>query len=195
MAARGGFAAAVAIVLGGICTGYAFRAFRYDEFRYLANLRRKIVNHRFAIEAHVQLHELCEKVEETRSLSELRILIGQTFSGLGFAETAIQVFELDTVWRTSVPERGMELSFPLVSRQGNLGALRLNWDLAAPPPIDLDVFQSEFLPVLARTVNAHLLRHRELEALSPAKKTGPALVPSAARINRSAKTTGWIPLN
>jgi UDP-GlcNAc:undecaprenyl-phosphate GlcNAc-1-phosphate transferase len=194
LAGRGTISACVAAVLGAICASYVFRAFRYHEFRYLANLGRKVLNHRFSIDAHVQLHELRVQVEETRSISELRILIGQCLSGLGFADCAIQVYELESNWRVHLSDRGVELSFPLVSRQGNIGALRLNWDLSAPPPIDLDVFQTEFLPVLARTVNAHLSRHRELE-ISPAKKSGPVLVSPAAQPSRAGSPPSWIPMN
>jgi hypothetical protein len=180
--------------LATVCGVYCIRAFRYREFEYLANLKRKIMNHRFAIEAHVQLHELCENLEQTHSVNELRNLIVPTFSGLGFSRAALQIPDLDNDFEDVIASRDMELSFPLISRHGKVGTLRLGWDLSAPPPIDLDVFQAEFMPVLARTVGAHLLRYREMNTGSRIRKTGPTLVP-AMLSDRAGKSLEWKPLN
>lgn len=193
LASRGGLPGAIAVLLSIILAIYSFQAFRYREFRYLSHLRRKILHHRFAIEAHVQLDDLREKVEETRSLGELRSLLEQTFVPLGFNAAELHIAELEGLWREVTQSRGVEFSFSLASRSGNLGSLILNWDLVAPPPLDIDVFQSEFLPVLARTVSAHLARHREMKFAEPARKTGPALVP--ASLPRAGKSPALIPLN
>lgn len=194
MAAWSGLLALSALILATVCSVYCIRAFRYREFEYLANLKRKIMNHRFAIEAHVQLHELCENLEQTHSVNELRNLIVPTFSGLGFSRAALQIPDLDNDFEDVIASRDMELSFPLISRHGKVGTLRLGWDLSAPPPIDLDVFQAEFMPVLARTVGAHLLRYREMNTGSRIRKTGPTLVP-AMLSDRAGKSLEWKPLN
>ncbi len=192
LAARGGLPAAVAVVLSIIFAIYTFQAFRYREFRYLSHLRRKILHHRFAIETHVRLDEIQEKLEETRSLADLRSLLRQTFIPLGFAAAEVHIAEFDGLWREATQDRGLEISFPLTSRRGNLGSLVLNWDLLAPPPIDIDVFQAEFLPVLARIVSAHLARHREMKPTEPPRKSGPVLVPTALP---QAGKSALIPLN
>jgi UDP-GlcNAc:undecaprenyl-phosphate GlcNAc-1-phosphate transferase len=193
LASGGGILAAISICLSIVCATYSFRAFQYREFRYLANLRRKLLYHRYAIEAHVQLDDICDKVEETRSLSELRSLLDQTFVPIGFSAANLHIVEFDGLWRAVARVRGMELSFPLESRRGNLGALVLAWDLLAPPPLDIDVFQAEFLPVLARTVSAHVSRHREMKLSEPVKKAGPALVP--AGMQRTGESPTLVPLN
>jgi UDP-GlcNAc:undecaprenyl-phosphate GlcNAc-1-phosphate transferase len=193
LASCGGIHAAIATCLSIVCAAYSFRAFRYREFRYLANLRRKLLYHRYAIEAHVQLGDICEKVEETRSLADLRSLLDQTFVPIGFTAANLHIVELDGLWRAVTRGRGMELSFPLESRRGNLGSLVLTWDLIAPPPLEIDVFQAEFLPVLARTVSAHVSRHREMKFAEPANKTGPVLVP--AGMQRTGKSPTLVPLN
>ena len=193
LAARGGLPAALAVILSIICATYTFQAFRYREFSYLSNLRRKILHHRFVIEAHVQLDDVREKVEETHSLADLRALLRETFILLGFTAAELHIAELDGRWHEVTQSRGVEMSFPLASRHGNLGSLVLNWDLLAPPPIDIDVFRAEFLPVLARTVSAHLARHREMMLAEPARKTGPVLV--AAGLPRAGKSPALGPLN
>lgn len=195
LSARGGLAAAVALALGTIFAAYAFRAFHYAEFKYLANIVRKIMNHRFVIEAHVQLRELCAQIEETRSIGDLRNLLTQYFSAMGFTETVLEAHELDGRRGELIASHGVELVFPLISRQGKLGVLRLVWGLTAPPPIDIEVLQAEVLPVLARTLNAHLLRSREMDAIAPLRKSGPVLLPAMAHGDRAGKSIGWNPMN
>jgi UDP-GlcNAc:undecaprenyl-phosphate GlcNAc-1-phosphate transferase len=194
MAAAGGLLAVISVVLGAACANYGFRALRYRELTYLATLKRKITTHRFAIDAHVQLHELSVNLEETRSMAELRRLIVPTFSGLGFAHAILETAELEGDRTGIIGAHGMELLFPLTSRRGNIGVLRLGWDLAAPPPLDFDTFRSEFLPPLARTVSAHLLRYSEMETIPPSRKSGLVLVP-AMLPERSGKSLGWEPMN
>ena len=113
-----------------------------------------------------------------------------TFSGLGFAQVVLQIPDLDNDFEDVIATRGMELSFPLISRHGKLGTLRLGWDLSAPPPIDLEVFQPEFMPVLARTVGAHLLRYREMHTGSRVRKTGPTLVPAMLSDRSGSRSNG-----
>ncbi len=177
LAAKGGLHTALAVTMALIVGWYGMQSFRYDEFRYLKNVGRKVWNHRFAIDAHVQLWELRERLEECESVRDLKNELAIAFAGIGFVDARLEVPELGGAPRSVGSGRGMELAFPLVGRRGEVGVLRLTWDLATTaPPLDLDVFQEEFLPALTQVVAGHLQRHEEASIVFPRKALRPMLI-------------------
>jgi UDP-GlcNAc:undecaprenyl-phosphate GlcNAc-1-phosphate transferase len=188
---RGGLYAAAAILLSIVFTTYFLRAFRYREFSYLKNLWKKVVNHRFVIDAHVQIREISDAVEEAESLPELRAQLHSNFTGLGFSAAKIVVTEFAS-WDAS-PVGKLDLAFTLASRSRNVGVFRLTWDLNTPPPIDVDVLRAEFLPILTRTLSALMNHDREVSLPQSSRKSGPMLVPVS--MQPAGKSTALLPLH
>jgi UDP-GlcNAc:undecaprenyl-phosphate/decaprenyl-phosphate GlcNAc-1-phosphate transferase len=163
LAVAGPFWALVAIVLASIAGGYVLRAFRYDEFPLFARVLHKVLDHRYTVDAHVQLREVTATLEKIppESLGELRLLLSELFAGFGFADASLLVPELDRQERSGTSRKGFVLEFPLTTRTERIGTLRIRWDLACPMPIDVGLFAAEFLPALTRSVQWHLEAHRE----------------------------------
>jgi len=168
LALRGSLWLAAAIVLAILEAAYLVRAFGYDEFPLFATVTRKILDHRYTTDAHLQLREVAAALEQTppESLGELRNLISKLLGGFGFAEAILIVPELDRQERICA-SRGVLLEFPLSAHFELVGRLRLRWDLGCAIPIDISLFVSEFLPVLTRTVQWSIHLHRE-DATRPA---------------------------
>lgn len=177
LAALGGISSAIAVTVASLAAFYGARTFDYDEFRYPLALARRIPHHRYSVDAHVQLKELRETMEEAASLGAIRRCLEEAFTGLGFADVQLLTdMDKPKKWRTRRME--VELSFVLHSQTDKVGELRLLWDLASPIPIDLQLFSAEFLPVLTRQVIWHLRRHFETEAAVLRRTRRPVLVSS-----------------
>ncbi len=163
LALAGNIWIASALVLATLTAAYVLREFRYDEFPLFAMVTRKVLEHRYITDAHLQLRELAQAIERTppESLGELRRLVFESLSGFGFADATLSVPELDRQEHAGAPCKGVILEFPLDSRIEQVGTLRLGWDLGSALPIDLGLFASEFLPVITRSVQWHVQAHRE----------------------------------
>jgi hypothetical protein len=190
---RGGLWLASAMVLAILEAAYLVRAFGYDEFPLFATVTRKILDHRYTADAHLQLREVAAVLEKTppESLGELRNLISKLLGGLGFAEAILIVPELDRQERTCA-SRGVLLEFPLSAHFELVGRLRLRWDLGCAIPIDLSLFVSEFLPVLTRSVQWYVQAHREATrplTFSVRNLQRPRLVPSLREVDATQMTS------
>jgi UDP-GlcNAc:undecaprenyl-phosphate/decaprenyl-phosphate GlcNAc-1-phosphate transferase len=186
LAAMGGLRTALALVLAAIVARYMFAAFRYHEFEYLKLLPARIRNSRYVIDAHVKLRELQAAMEQAQTFDELKVLVGRELRSIGFAGVIFEVPELNRGSRGSRPARGVEIVFPIMGRVEHLGSLHLRWDLNAPPPLDINVFREEFVPVLEHAVAAHVYRSREVELPMVKYKTRkPMLVPKIAVPDRA----------
>jgi UDP-GlcNAc:undecaprenyl-phosphate GlcNAc-1-phosphate transferase len=176
VALGGGLWTTIAIVLAILQGSYLIRAFRYDEFSLFAMVVKKIADHRYTTDAHLQLREVAAALEKTppESLRQLRSLVSELLIGFGFAEVILEVPELDRRDHLVAPH-GVMLEFPLSTRLETIGWLRLRWDLGCALPIDLSLFISEFLPALTRSVHWHIQAHRD------AVGTGTFSVPNAQR--------------
>lgn len=182
VALGGGGWTTIAIVLAIVQGAYLIRAFRYDEYSLFAMVLKKIADHRYTADAHLQLREAAAALEKTppESLRQLRGLISKLLVGFGFAEVILDVPELDRQAH-SLAIHGVMLEFPLSTRVETIGCLRLRWDLRCAMPIDLSLFISEFLPVLTQSVQWYVQTHREATrtpAFSVAKTQRPWLVHS-----------------
>ena len=153
----------LALVLGMLVGVYVMRAFRYDEFELARRAVGKVLDHRYSIDAHVRLREAAGLLESapSPSISDLRRLLAEIFTGLGFATVVLNVPEVDGQQRLDPVRKGVQLEFPLNSRLENLGSLHLSWDLNYAIPLDLALFSTEFLPVLTRSVQWHVLAYRQ----------------------------------
>ena len=186
-----GLWAAVAVVLAMLLAAHVIRAFRYDEFSLFALVAKKVADHRYTTDAHLQLREAAEALETSppESLRELQIRISELLLGFGFAEVIVMVPELNRQDRTSVT-RGITLEFPLSNRRETIGSLRLCWDLQCAMPVDLSLFAAEFLPVLTRSVQWHVQAHREITrpVAFSIRKQRPQLVPSLHEVETAEMT-------
>lgn len=187
-----GLWAAVAIVLAMFEAAHVIRAFRYDEFPLFARVAKKIADHRYTTDAHLQLREAAETLERTppESLRQLQGLVSELLLGFGFAEAVLVVPELKRQ-DGAIATRGIMLEFPLSTRFEIIGRLRVCWDLRCAMPIDLALFASEFLPVLTRSVQWHVQAHREAArpaAFSIRKTQRPQLVPSLHEVDATQMT-------
>src|SRR5512146_575216 len=77
LALGGGLWVTVAIALSILVGAYLILVFRYDEFPLFAMVAKKILDHRYTTDAHLQLRELAAVLEKTppESLGELRKLV------------------------------------------------------------------------------------------------------------------------
>ena len=177
---------AIAIVLAILEATYLIRVFRYDEFPLFATLAKKVLDHRYTTDAHLQLREVAETMEKMppESIRQLRLVVSELLAGLGFAEAILEVPELGGEGRWSA-ERGVMLEFPLSTRLETIGCLRVRWDLRCAMPLDLGLFVAEFLPVLTRSVQWHIQAHREAarpSAFSVRNAQRPRLVSSLREV-------------
>ncbi|HEU5403925.1 MAG TPA: MraY family glycosyltransferase [Terriglobales bacterium] len=192
LALGGGLWVAIAIVLAILKGAYVIRAFHYHEFPLFAMVVKRIADHRYTTDAHLQLREVAQALEKTppESFRQLRRITSELLLGFGFAEAVLVVPELNSLDRP-IADRGVTLDFPLCTRLETIGWLRVRWDLHCTMPIDLSLFAAEFLPVLTRMVQWHLEAHREATrplAFSIRKSQRPQLVASLREID-SAKMT------
>lgn len=160
----GGYTALSALILGGATAVLATVELRYGEFAHFFRWMRKIPKEREMIGTQMRLEELRGAVIAARSLTELRIVLSENFSLMGFESARLRVRSYYSgIVAAPISSTSVHLSFPLYGTHDRFGTLDLCWNLRTGRwPFDPEYFTSEFLPVLCRRLEAFVHLYREL---------------------------------
>ena len=136
------------------------------------------------------LDELRAAIVYTRSLTELRIMLTEGFSAIGFESARLKIRTYDgSAVGGPATSNSVGISFPLHSQGMKLGTLELSWGLKSGVwPFDARIFAAEFLPVLVSKLEGfgHVYRESPRE-VAAAKTSIPEILPSlAAEANATA---------
>lgn len=165
----GGIIAMSALAIGTAGLALGFAEFRYREFKHFWNWVRGCPKQRGVIGAQMYLDELKRAIPAVRSLTELRILISESFVGCGCENARLRVRSYDAAPRFGAPGTSYALiALPLQNKTTRLGTLELGWDMKKGHwPFQVDYCTDELLPVLSRKLE---------QFVRPASET-PRIVP------------------
>jgi UDP-N-acetylmuramyl pentapeptide phosphotransferase/UDP-N-acetylglucosamine-1-phosphate transferase len=160
----GGLIALTALALGTAGFVLGVVELHYGEFKHFWSWVQSWPKQRQVIGTQMHLDQLQQALPAVRSLTELRILLSESFVACGCEEARLRVRSYDgAAPGASVGTDCASLVFALRDRTAKLGTLELTWNVKKGHwPFDLRYFSTEIVPVLSRKLGQFVHLHGDV---------------------------------